>query len=237
MTPAPESIARRASKSNDGPKKAVRARDLRPRLATDAVGAAARSAGSLAAGYRDRRYRPRPGARRALERPDPRRTYFLGGTAHAPGRSGDARPDPAPRCRLPVSCAAARCAGICHWRHDLAVQDGARRRLQGGGKAAACGDSYSLRTAARACARDRAADQGCRQGRGIPRGDRTRRLRASRAETPVRPRSRPALGDPAGLSDALDRGQGREAVPDAVQGIAHLNATLERAFTTPRPGL
>src|SRR5258707_10794113 len=111
MTPAPESIARRASKSNDGPKKAVRARNLRPRLATDVVGAAPRSLGPLAAGYRDRRYRARPGARRALERPDPRRAYFLGGTAHAIGRSGDARADAARRCRLPGSCAAARCAG------------------------------------------------------------------------------------------------------------------------------
>src|ERR1700737_3158701 len=63
------------------------------------------------------------------------------------------------------------------------------------------------------------------------------RLCATRGETPVRPRSRPALGDPAGIPDALDRGQGRDTVPGAVQSIAHVNATLERTFTTPRAGL
>ena len=56
----------------------------------------------------------------------------------------------------PARGAAARCAGICHRRHDLAVQGGARRRLQGGGKAAAVGDPYPLRTAAGAGRRDHA---------------------------------------------------------------------------------
>ena len=47
----------RASKPNDG-EKIIRARTVHPRLAADAVGAAARSARPLAARYRDRRYRP-----------------------------------------------------------------------------------------------------------------------------------------------------------------------------------
>ena len=74
--------------------------------------------------------------------------------------------------------------------------------------------------------RVRAADQGCRPRRGLSRGDSACRLCASRGETPVRPRSRPAPGDASGLSDALDGGQGREAVPGAVQDIAPVNATF-----------
>ena len=45
------------------------------------------------------------------------------------------------------------------------------------------------------------------------------RLRGSRSQTPVRPRSRPAAGDAAGIPDAVDRGQGREAVSGAVRGL------------------
>src|SRR5206468_1984029 len=91
------------------------------------VGAAARSARPLAARYRNRRHRPWPCARCALERADQRRPYFLRGAAHAAGRSRDARADAAGRCRLPARGIAARCAGIRHRRHDLAVQGGARR--------------------------------------------------------------------------------------------------------------
>ena len=49
--------------------------------------------------------------------------------------------------------AAARRAGICHRRHDLAVQVGGRRRLQGGRGPAAAGDPSALRAAGRAAAR------------------------------------------------------------------------------------
>src|ERR1700692_763048 len=98
-TPAAASTAPPASKSNDG-QETVRAGNLQPRLAADAVGAAARSPGPLTAGYRDRRYRPWPRAGRALERPDQRRAYFLGGAAHAVGRSRDARADAELRCPL-----------------------------------------------------------------------------------------------------------------------------------------
>ena len=45
--------------------------------------------------------------------------------------------------------AAARRAGICDRRHDLAVQVGGRRRLQGGRGAAAAGDPSALRAAGR----------------------------------------------------------------------------------------
>src|SRR5260370_38719991 len=98
MKAARGNTARGASKSNDG-QKTVRAQDFRPRLAADAVGAAARSAGPLAARYRDRRYRSWASARGALERANPRRAYFLGGAAHAAGRSRDARATAAPRCQ------------------------------------------------------------------------------------------------------------------------------------------
>src|SRR6202158_3821908 len=217
MKPAPESIARRVSKSNDG-ETIFRNCNDHPRLAADVVGTAARSPRSLADGYRDRRYRPRPGACRALERADPRRAYFFGGAAHASGRSRDARADPARRCHLPARRAAARCAGIRHRRHDLAVQGGARRRLQGGGKTVACGDPHTLRTAAGAEPGDRAADQGSRPRRGLSRSDVTCELSASRSKAPVRQGSRPVYDPPSGLPDALDRGQGREAVRGAVQG-------------------
>src|SRR5260370_16225356 len=99
MKPAPENIASRASKSNDG-QEIVGSRNVAPRLAADVVGAAARSPGPLAARRRDRRYRPRPGAGRALERPDQRRAYFFGGAAHAFGRSRDARADAARGCPI-----------------------------------------------------------------------------------------------------------------------------------------
>ena len=49
--------------------------------------------------------------------------------------------------------AAARRARICHRRHDLAVQVGGRRRLQGGRGPAAAGDPSALRAAGRAAVR------------------------------------------------------------------------------------
>ena len=153
--PAAANFASPASRPNDGAKTSQPRH--RPRLAADAVGAAARSARPLAARYRDRRYRPWAGARRALERADQRRAYFLGGAAHAAGRSRDARADAARRRPLPARRAAARRAGICHRRHDLAVQGGARRRLQGGGEAPAGGDPYPLRPAAGAGRRNHAS--------------------------------------------------------------------------------
>jgi 5'-deoxynucleotidase YfbR-like HD superfamily hydrolase len=73
--------------------------------------------------------------------------------------------------------------------------------------------------------------------RRIKEADRACRFCASRSEASVRTRSRSARGDPAGLPDALDRGQGRETVSGAVQGVAHINAMPEPAFTLPRTGL
>src|SRR5258708_33115312 len=116
---AAEPIAAPASRSNDGPE-IVRLRYLHPGLAADAVGAAARSLGSLAARYRNRRYRPWPRSRRTLERADQRRAYLLGGAAHAAGRGRHARADAARRCHIPDGGAAARRARICHRRYDLA---------------------------------------------------------------------------------------------------------------------
>ena len=201
--------------------KTVRAGHLHPRLAADAVGAAARSAGPLAARYRDRRYRPWPGAGRALERADQRRAYFLGGAAYAAGRSRDARADAARRCPLAARRAAARCAGICHRRHDLAVQGGARRRLQGGGKAAACRRSTSA-SGCRRCWPTRSTRQIKDADRGAAYLEATELAGFAQAEAKRLFGRDPGLppATRAGLPDALDRGQGREAVPGAVQDIA-----------------
>ena len=65
--------------------------------------------------------------------------------------------------------------------------------------------------------RDHPADQGRRPRRGLSGGDAARRLCGGRGKAPVRPRPRPAGGDRARLSDAVDRGQGREAIPRAIR--------------------
>ena len=58
----------------------------------------------------------------------------------------------APRSTAGAACGpAARCARIRDRRHDLAVQGGDRRRLQGGRSAAARGDPSALRPAGRCC--------------------------------------------------------------------------------------
>ena len=108
------------------------------RLAAHAVGPPARPARSLAARHRDRGHRARPRPRGALERPDHRRAHLLGRAAHAAGRGDRAAPASASLDR-PAGArdAAARRAGIRDRRHDLAVQGGDRRRLQGGGGAPA----------------------------------------------------------------------------------------------------
>ena len=112
MTSARRSTGRRASKSNDA--KTVSSAQLQPRVAADALGATARPPGSLSAGYRDRRYRPWPGASRAVEWTDERRAHFLGCATHAVGGSGDARASAARRCQRAARGVAARRPGICH---------------------------------------------------------------------------------------------------------------------------
>src|SRR6266576_149406 len=147
MRLAAETFVSPALKSNDD-KKIDRNQSAPSRLAADVVGTAARSLGPLAARHRDRRYRPWPGAGGAVERPDQRRAYFLGGAAYALDRGGDARADPADGSPRSARSIAARRAGIRHRRHDLAVQGGAWRRLQSRGEAAAFGDPYPCRIAA-----------------------------------------------------------------------------------------
>ena len=66
--------------------RADRAHSRLPRLAAHAVGPAARPARPLAARHRDRGYRARARARRALERPDRGRAHLFGRAAHAAGR-------------------------------------------------------------------------------------------------------------------------------------------------------
>src|SRR5882757_8052047 len=93
-----------ASRSNDDTK-IVRCLD--PGLAAHAVGTAARSARSLAARYRDIRYRPWAGSRRALERTDQRRTYLFSRAAHAAGGGGAAPADAARRFEISARSIAA----------------------------------------------------------------------------------------------------------------------------------
>ena len=81
---------------------------------------------------------------------------------------------------------AARRAGIRHRRHDLAVQGGDRRRLQGRRGAAARRHPPALRAAGEAHRRDRAHDQDRRPRRGLSRGDAARGLRRGRGAALLR---------------------------------------------------
>ena len=114
------------------------ARRAAARLAAHAVGPAARSARPLAARRRDRRHRAWTGARRALERPDRAATTpSRWRSIRCWSRRSSARlvPGASPDARLAALLHDA--PGICDRRHDLAVQIGGRRRLQGRGAAAA----------------------------------------------------------------------------------------------------
>ena len=71
------------------------------------------------------------------------------------------------------------------------------------------------------------------QGRGVSRSHAACGFRGSRGETSVRQGPRPSRGDRAGLPHAVERRQGREAVPCAFQGIAR----LMHAFAHRRAGL
>ena len=121
------------------------------RLAAHAVGPAARSARPVGARRRDRGHRPRPCPRRALERADQGRAYFLGRPACPAGGGAGARQGAAARCARPPRGAAARRAGIRDRRHDLAVQGGDRRQLQGSGAPAARRHPSALRPAGARC--------------------------------------------------------------------------------------
>jgi len=63
------------------------------------------------------------------------------------------------------------------------------------------------------------------------------RLCGSRGKATVWPRSRPARQRARGLFDALERGQGREAVSGEIQRPAGLKASREPAFTASIAGL
>ena len=65
--------------------------------------------------------------------------------------------------------------------------------------------------------RNHQGDQGGRPRRGLSRSHASGRIFGSRGEAPVRQGSRPARADRARLSDAVDRGQGGEAVFGAIQ--------------------
>ena len=214
--------AARASKPNDG-------EETRPptdtaRLAADAVGPAARPARSLAARHRDRRHRPRPGARRALERPDQRRAHLLGRAAHAAGRGRDARS----RCR--ASIARLRLAALLHDAPEYVIGD-----MISPFKAVIGGDYKAVEKRLLAAIHIRfglppvlpaeidAADQGRRPRRGLSRGDAARgllrkpRRGACSAAIPACP-----TATRADYLTPWTRGQGREAVSGAVQDACRL---------------
>ena len=98
---------------------------------------------------------------------------------------------------LPARRAAARRAGICHRRHDLAVQGGARRRLQGGGEAAAGRDPYPLRPAAGAGRRDHAAIKAADRGAAY--------LEATRLAGFAEAEAKRLFGRDPGLPEATER--------------------------------
>ena len=139
-------------------------------MAAHAVGAQARPARPLAARRRDRGHRPWSRARGALERPDRGRAHLLRRAAFAAGRDHRA-PARAPRPSQPARRAAARRAGIRDRRHDLAVQGGDRRRLQGGRGAAPRRHPSALRPAGGAAGGAHRADQGRGPFRRLSRGD------------------------------------------------------------------
>src|SRR5262249_10909721 len=56
-------------------------------------------------------------------------------------------------------------------------------------------------------------------------------------QAPVRPGSRPARKRARRLPDAVERGQGREAIPDQIQLVTCLNESFEPAFTVTIAGL
>ncbi len=192
-------VARRRPSCRPAAKQAGRAHDVPPvrlpqqaasRLATHALRPPPRPARSLAAGRRDRGYRPWPCARRAVERTDDRRPRLLGRAAFSAG-GGHRLPDKAGAgAPLAPRRAAARCAGICDRRHDLAVQGRHRRRLQSGREAADGGDPYPLRPAGRGSCRDRRARQEGRPRLRLPRGDATRGIRCRGGLDPLRPAHR-----------------------------------------------
>ena len=98
---------------------------------------------------RDRRHRPWPGPRRALERPDARaRTSSRWRSTRCWSRRSPTRSTPDAAGRRAAGGAAARRARIRDRRHHLALQGGDRRRLQGRRGAAPRGDPPALRPAA-----------------------------------------------------------------------------------------
>ena len=130
------------------------------------------------------------------------------------------------RCLAPSAArgAAARCAGICDRRHDLAVQDGGRRRLQGGRGAAAAAPSIC----ASRCPPTRAP---ALQGRSSAptRSRPISRRRCSPASRP--PRRRAFFGRPRGISpDRFDL-----ACRPAKGRRAFLNASRRSRGFGPRP--
>ena len=82
--------------------------------------------------------------------------------------------------------AAARCAGICDRRHDLAVQGGDRRRLQAVEARLLAAIIAALRPAGAGAAGAGQGDQGGRPGGGLFRGDGARRLHRRRGAQVVR---------------------------------------------------
>ena len=143
--------------------------------------------------HRDRGHRARAWRAWRAGTGRPRRAHFFRRAAFAAGRGAGARARAAARPRPAARGAAARCARIRDRRHDLAVQGGDRRRLQGGRTALARGDPSALRPAGEIGARTGKADQD-RRPRKPPfskrRGSPASTLRKRGASSAVRRRFR-----------------------------------------------
>ena len=95
--------------------------------------------------------------------------------------------DARPLTRCAVDRAAARRAGICHRRHDLALQVGSRRRLQGRRAAAATGDPSAVRPSGRDHGETETRDQAGGSDRRLFRGDAACRIFDRGSDAVLRP--------------------------------------------------
>src|SRR5262249_43242845 len=108
---------------------------------------------------------------------DAGRTYFFRRPACPPGGGPGACKGATPRPKWAYRRAAPRCARIRYWRHDLAIQGGDWRQLQGGGETAACRDPFAFCPSGQIARTPEKPDQSRRPERGVSGGDAPCRLR------------------------------------------------------------
>src|SRR4029453_14339978 len=133
-----------------------------------------------------------------------------------PGKTPPAPPR-APRPCKPPRRSSSRCPGIRDRRHDLAVQGGDRRRLQGGGGAPPRRDPFALRSTCRAAGGTRRADQDIRPCRRLSGGDAPCRIFRGRGAALLRRSTKILRHHRAKLSGALAGGRGRAALSRSIR--------------------